>query len=181
MSYDRYERRRLKYERKLTRRLEREQVKVPVDVALPVEGLSGPELENQLRKRAQMRIARRNNFYKSLIAYVAVNLLLWTIWFASWSPGQATFPWPIIVTIAAGLSMLSEAYSIYQDSTRVTERREDQIQREIELERMRLGLSNDVYEKPKRDHAVRLSDDGELIPDDEEDIEPSAKPKRGQF
>ena len=56
-------------------------------------------------------------------------------------------------------------------------RREDQIQREMELEKMRLGLTNDAYEKPKRDQAVRLSDDGELIPDDE----PSAKPKRDQL
>ncbi len=173
MSYDRYERRREKMERKLARSMEKAQDKVPLDEVLPIEGLSGPELELQLRKRAQRRIQRRSDFYKGLIAYVAVNLLVWAIWVGTWfRAGVPSFPWPLFVTLGWGMGVVGEAYQLYQDSAGMISRR-----REMELERMRLGLANDAYEKPKRDQAVRLSDDGELIPDDE----PSAKPKRDQL
>ena len=53
--------------------------------------------------------------------------------------------------------------------------RERTIQREIERERQRLS-NDDYYEKPKRERSVRLTDDGELIEDDE--IESSDKRKR---
>ena len=77
---------------------------------------------------------------------------------------------------------------VYQNSAITTARREQAIQRDVELERARLGLERVEYEKPKRgllepdtnavtekakrqadesnadNNWVRLSDDGELIP-----------------
>jgi hypothetical protein len=174
MSYDRDERRREKLERKLARKDAKG--RIPLDIALPIEGLSGPELDAQLRKRAKRRISRRNEFYKSVIAYIPVNLLLWIIW-ASLSHGFYGFPWPIFVTLGWALGLAGEAFQVYQESGAAVERREERIQREIELEKIRLGLANADYEKPKHDRVMRLSDDGELIPDDN-DMEPIAKVKR---
>src|SRR5258707_5713551 len=143
-----------------------------------LEGLSGSELEVQLRKRIEARHRERNAFYMNLISFVGIQLLLWVIFFATDS--HDSVPWPLFVALPWGIGLVAHGLRVYQNSLPAMERREEKIQREIELEKMRLGLASDAYEKPKRDQAMRLSDDGELVPADEA-AEPGTKAKRGQL
>jgi len=164
------ERRREKLERKLARRAAKQHI--PLHIELPVDGLSGAELDAQLRKRAERRMAQRSELYKSLVAFVVINVIAWAIW-AVHTPEAPL--WPLVITAVMTLAVIAQAIRVYQDSTVAVGRREQQIQRAIEIEKMRLGLTSDPYEKPKRDQAVRLSDDGELVSD--EDVQQPARAK----
>ena len=176
MSYDRYERRRERMERKLARQAAKE-ANEPEPMP-SVEGLSGPELDAAIRKRIEIRHKERNAFYMNLVSFVGIQLLLWTIFLTTRSP--ETPPWPLFVAFPWGIGLVAHGLSVYQNSLPAMERREERIQREMELEKMRLGLASDTYEKPKRDQAMRLSDDGELVPADDT-AESGTKAKRGQL
>jgi predicted transcriptional regulator len=80
-----------------------------------------------------------------------------------------------------GVGLAAHAMVFYQNSSWGLQRREQTIRREIELEKRRLGLADETYEKPKRDQVMRLSDDGEMIPADDDDAQQTAKAKRGQL
>ena len=54
------------------------------------------------------------------------------------------------------------------DSAAMLDRREQRLQQEIALEKRRLGLAS--TEKPKRDRITRLSDDGELLADEDSKV-----------
>ena len=147
-----------------------------------LENLSGPELDAAIRRRVERRAKQRREFFGSLTSFLAVNFTLWFIWYMS-SAGKGTleFPWPIFITIAWLWSsdLVGQGLQVYRNSERARYRHEQAIQREIALEKMRLGLgdSDDSYEKPKRDRLVRLSDDGELLSEEDDDTVPLAKAK----
>lgn len=175
MSEEHHRRRRERLERKLASENERW-----ADVqssSQPLENLSGPELEAQLRKQVEARIQRRNAFYMHLLVYVGINLFLWLIWLSE--PSKEL--WPLYVSLPWGVGLAAHAMVFYQNSSWGLQRREQTIRREIELEKRRLGLADETYEKPKRDQVMRLSDDGEMIPADDDDAQPTAKAKRGQL
>jgi 2TM domain len=132
-----------------------------------LENLSGPELDAAIRRRIERRVRDRREFFVGLASFVAVNTLLWIIWLAT-STWYGGFPWPIFPTLGWGIGVAVQGWQVYQNSATAVSRREETIQHEIALEKMRLGLdkSADDYEKPKRDHVVRLSDDGELVADE---------------
>jgi len=147
-----------------------------------LENLSGPELDAAIRRRVERRAKQRREFFGSLTSFLAVNFTLWFIWYMS-SAGKGTleFPWPIFITIAWAMSsdLVGQGLRVYQNTENALSRREQAIQREIALEKMRLGLgsSDESYEKPKRDRLVRLSDDGELLSEEDDDTVPLAKAK----
>jgi hypothetical protein len=172
MSDERYERRRERLETRFAR--EAEKKNSLLNTASTFENLSGPEIEAQLRKRVEDRIKNRNAFYIHLIAFLGTNLLLWTIWLTA---DPFDFPWPLYAVIPWTMGLAIHGLVVYQDSGMARQRYEQRIRREVEMEKMRLGLAADAYQKPKRDQTMRLSDDGELIADDES--EPNAKVKRG--
>ena len=174
MSQDRYERRQERRERKDARRAERWGATLEDPTVLA--NLSGPELEAQLRKRVERRMRIRMAFYTHLIVYLGINALLWVIYLTT-DPGGT--PWPLYVSIPWGVGLAAQAVATYQYSRPAMERREEAIQREIELEKQRLGLDNQDYEKPKRDRVARLSDDGELVYTDDDDVDETAKIRRG--
>jgi len=127
--------------------------------------LSGPELEEQLRRRIEARMNARNGLFIHLIAFIGANLLLWVIWLMT---GMPHVVWPLFATIPWAMALAIHAYVVYQGSGSALERRQQNIRREMELEKVRLGLA----EKPKRDQAMCLSDDGEIVSDDEADMKP---------
>src|SRR5260221_1961507 len=138
-----------------------------------LENLSGPELDAAIRRRVERRAKQRRDFFGSLTSFLAVNFTLWTIWYVSSAKnGAFDFPWPIFITIAWLWSsdLVGQGLQVYQNSENALSRREQAIQREIALEKIRLGLDgNDAsYEKPKRDRLVRLSDDGELLSEEDD-------------
>jgi len=159
---------------KMRRRAEKRAIKNPEPLE-SLDGLSGAELEAALRRRAEQRIRERQAFINTLTGFITVNALLWGIWFAAGvAKGTPDFPWPIFVTIswAWASGLISQGIHVYQNAPRRVIRHEEQIQLEVERERARFGLAtvdkrkND--EKPKRDPVVRLSDDGELIYEDDD-------------
>jgi len=135
------------------------------------QDLSDSELDAQLRKRIEARMKAWNGFYMHVIAFIGVNLLLWAIWLTT---DFLDDPWPLFATIPWGMGLAIHALVVYQNSGGAVERRQRTIEREIEREKARLGLEK--YEKPKRERLMRLSDDGELVPDD---VAPATKAKRG--
>ena len=150
--------------------------------------MSEGEIETRIRRRIAARTKMRNEFFGHLTTYVIVNAICWAIYlggnfvafsFINGIPFVGGIPWPIYVTFFWGIGLVSHGFNVYQNSGRVTARRERAIRDEIEMERARLGLDSN-YEKPKRQESVRLSDDGELVPleeltEDESDYVPKAK------
>jgi hypothetical protein len=181
----------------------RRSVEVVTDIASQVQESvqnsqkQGLSEEERIRRRIEKRYKERGAFLTHFAIYVVINALLWGIWaFAQPSmlpsvqalgglPPEAIegmmLPWPLIVTLAWGIGVLSHFISYYNKYGPGADRREQAIEREIERQRARRGDSGAqvVYEeKPKR--RVRLSDDGELEEvTEDDDLYAEAKRKRG--
>lgn len=145
-------------------------------------GMSEAEIEARIRRRVEKRHQNQAAFLYHLVSFIGVNAVLWGIWLFS-GHGDG-LPWPAFITLFWGIGLVSHALVVYQSSGMAVARREAAMQREVELEKARLGLRSDNYdyvdEKPKRiekakpapierEQRVRLSDDGELVPVDDDD------------
>ncbi len=142
--------------------------------------------EERVRRKVEKRLKERDEVRTHFAIYVALNLLIWMIWFftagsdlSAYLNGMQTefpFPWAIFVTFGWGIGMFAH-YMEYRNKYGVgADQREAIIQREIE--RVKLQQSEEIYmEKPKRDRRIRLTEDGELeeVPDDESVISQKAK------
>ncbi|CAG0994432.1 hypothetical protein ANRL4_02674 [Anaerolineae bacterium] len=114
-----------------------------------------------IRAKIEKRHKKRQEFYVHVGIYIAVHLLLWFIWFSTTPTG---FPWPLIIMFAWGIGIVADALETYfETNEKLASQREAAIEREIERERARLGAVE--FEKPKR--RAHLSDDGELVYEDE--------------
>ena len=125
------------------------------------------EQYDEIRRRVEQRYKKKQELIIHIVSYVLTNIAFW-IFFngASWV-AWVTFGW--------GIGVVANIFEYYNKYGGGVERREAEIQREIEREKERLGL----YEKPKNDVQVRLSDDGELEEIVEEDDYLSEKQRRG--
>jgi len=141
--------------------------------------MSPAEVELRIRRRIERRHAERSGFVGSVVAYVIVNAVLWSIFSDSRGFYFWGMPWPLFVTFFWGINLLRRGYSLYQNAPERVARRENYIQSEVDRMKARLGFDerfanytekpkND--EKPKRDAAaaVHLTADGELAPDEAE-------------
>lgn len=106
----------------------------------------------EIRKRIEKRYKQRNELFTHAAAFVASNIVCWVIFFLTGS----SFAWPILVTLGWGIGLFFHALDYYNKYGGGADRREDAIQREVELEMERRG----VYEKPKR--RMELTEDGEI-------------------
>src|SRR5690348_10752983 len=116
------------------------------------------ETDDEIRQRIELRYEKRQDLYKKVAGYVAINVILWLIFHDSW-----VFWAVLVIGFFSIVTNIVEYYNKYGGGA---ERREADIQREVERERAR-GL---MYEKPKNDTQMRLTDDGELeeVPEDED-------------
>jgi hypothetical protein len=114
----------------------------------------------KIRERAEKRVKNRQEFLSHLIIFLMINGMLWFIYFST-TPG--IFAWPLIITLGWGAGLVSHAMAVYRDSNAGRLARERAIQREIEREMTLMG--EDIDMKPKR--SARLSDDGEIVYDNE--------------
>lgn len=128
--------------------------------------MSDAEQYDEIRRRVEQRYKKKQELIVHIVSYVLTNIAFW-IFFngASWV-AWVTFGW--------GIGVVANIFEYYNKYGGGVERREAEIQREIEREKERLGL----YEKPKNDMQVRLSDDGELEEIVEDDYL-SEKQRRG--
>lgn len=128
--------------------------------------MSDAERYDEIRRRVEKRYKKKQELIIHIVSYVLTNIAFW-IFFdgASWV-AWVTFGW--------GIGVVANIFEYYNKYGGGVERREAEIEREIEREKERLGL----YEKPKNDVQVRLSDDGELEEIVEDDYL-SEKQRRG--
>lgn len=120
-------------------------------------------LDEQIRRRVEKRIEARTEYRMAMLVLSLVIAMLWTIWLLT--PG--TFPWPIFPTFGIGIAIAGASLDYYNKHGEGARRREEMIQREMELERERLyggqKLKNDdLWDRSLLDGSLRLSGDGEL-------------------
>jgi len=72
-------------------------------------GAIDPATEAARYEQAQRRVRQKRNFYRSLMSYISVNLLLFLINLFT-SPGQWWFYWPLF---GWGIAMLLQAWSVF--------------------------------------------------------------------
>jgi hypothetical protein len=133
----------------------------------------------EIRRRAEQRVTKRKEFMMHLAIYILVNVGLW-IGFL-FLGGLIGGPWPLLIpllsTIGWGLAVAIHGVVNYFETTGMDAIREREYQRELQHEMRRRGIDDPaLLDKPKRDQAVRLSDDGELVYEDEE--EPNRRSSR---
>ncbi len=151
--------------------------------------------EARIRKRIEKRYRERQGLLTHLIAFVVVNILLWGLWSsglqqAAISAAQGAIhtplpdvaqsaleiPWPLYVTFFWGIGMISHIISYYNKYGPGAQRREAEIEREIDRQRERSA----AFEKPKNDQRrLELTDDGEIREAYDDDASRSQKQKRG--
>jgi len=69
---------------------------------------------NSLRDEARAQLKRKREFRSAIVAYLAVNALLWLIWLLSDERGDANgIPWPLWVTAFWGFGMVLSAWNVY--------------------------------------------------------------------
>ena len=128
-----------------------------------------------IRRRVEKKFDERRDLLTHGIVYGAVNIMLWLIWLLT----TGGFPWPLFVTVFWGIGMVSHYIDYYHKHGRGAQKREAQIEAEIErqlaLERAQAewqgkgGLDEDlegadVYALDDyEERGLRLSDDGELV------------------
>ncbi len=127
--------------------------------------------EQRIRERIEKKYKERAGVIAHAIPYIVVNAVLWLLFLSS--PGDG-FPWPIFPTFFWGIGMAVHFFSYYNKYGGGAARYEQEIQREIDRERER----SLVYEKPKNDIPMRLTDDGELEEIPENEVSQAAKHKR---
>ncbi len=146
--------------------------------------------EEQIRKPVEKRLRARQAFIIHLTIFIAVNLFLVFLWqflpgLVGSDPDLAPFvsmPWPLLVFFGWGIGLVAHGMTVYYQSGAADRMRERLVQREIERERARV-YGDEALEKPKRGTA-RLTDDGEIAYDDEDDSptdeeRPRAKTRKG--
>jgi serine/threonine protein kinase len=136
--------------------------------------------EETIRRRVEKRFKKREELRGHIISYVMVNLMLWGIWAfnagfpANFEGFDGGMPWPLWVTLGWGIGLIANILEYNGKYGSGAAKREAEIQAEID----RAREQSLMYEKPKREPRMRLTDDGEIetVPDDE--ISQAAKRKR---
>ena len=83
--------------------------------------------DDELRKRAEVRVKGREDFRIHFLVYVLVNLLLWAIWYVT-ARDDGGIPWPLFASLGWGIGLVANWWTVYGvDDVR----REAEIQKEI--------------------------------------------------
>jgi hypothetical protein len=132
----------------------------------------------EIRKRAESRANKRKELTMHVAVYIIVNLMLWLVFGTLFVFFSAL--WflliPLLSTLGWGIAVAIHAAVNYIETSGMDAMREREIEREIRREMRLRGLDDtEVLEKPKREQTVRLSDDGELIYEDEPEARRSSQ------
>jgi predicted membrane-bound spermidine synthase len=119
---------------------------------------------DKINRRVEARIKARKDFQGVVLGFLITCAAVWPIYLLT-DPGG--FAWPLIPTAVMAVVVIWQALETYFLAEARERERDRLTEREIERERARL-YDEAVLEKPKRDRTAHLSDDGELIYEDEE-------------
>ena len=119
---------------------------------------------DEIRRRVEKRLKKRQDLMIHIASFVVANAVFWIMFHDSWV---------LWITFGWGIGVVSNIIDYYTKYGPGAQRKEDDIQREIDREMAR----NAVYEKPKNEPHMRLTDDGELeeVPEDEDSWEKSKR------
>ena len=118
-----------------------------------------------IQKRVEKRMKRRKEFQEAIVAFFVVSAVAWAAYFVF--NGFNNQPaWPVIPMVIMAVIVVWQGIEAYFLADARERERERLLQEEIGRERLRL-YGDAALEKPKREQVARLSDDGELIYDDE--------------
>ncbi|HVO44344.1 MAG TPA: 2TM domain-containing protein [Aggregatilineales bacterium] len=128
----------------------------------------------EIRRRVNQRLNERVEFLTHLAIYINANVALWVIWGLDLRNNPGLSPWPVLITLIWGVALIGHGAKVFS-SVAMDRIREHEVDRAVEREKLRRGMMSD---KRKNDRAValRLSDEGEIIPADEADL-PAARSK----
>lgn len=105
-------------------------------VAAPPQHEQPPTLEmnaepvDEAREYAVATLKRKRKFAQDLVAYVAVNGVLWLIWLFTGHPTNGSIPWPAWVSLAWGIFLALDGWRAYGSVNAPIS--ETEIEREIE-------------------------------------------------
>lgn len=141
---------------------------------------------NKVRRRVTQPFRKRIEFLQHAAVFLMINLMLWIIFFLTGSVGReigipdfaTSFPWPLIVALGWGAGLAAHAADVFMNGGFRAEARERALQQQVERELQSLEAEQSLYEKPKRDRRVRLTEDGELTDSMVEEAWDVDKPKR---
>ncbi len=119
------------------------------------------------RKAAEKRIKNRLEFYQHIAAYIIINAMLAIAFRDQW--------WIVFPIFGWGLGIIIHGLEVFLDDPL---RRERAIERE--MKKLGYTATEMEAEKPKRGERVALSEDGELIYEDEDAGEEEAPRRRRQ-
>src|SRR5260221_7855796 len=122
-----------------------------------------------MRRRVDERMNKRNEFIAHLSAYIITNLVVWIAYFLI-SPAGLWVLIPILTAVGWGIGIVIHGAIVFFEAGGMDAMHARMMKQEINRERMQRGLppvDDESLEKPKRDRIMRLSDDGELV--EEED------------
>jgi hypothetical protein len=129
-------------------------------------GMSDSHIDyDEIRKRVEKRLKDRQDFIGHLVVYLIIMAMLWGIFFLTGGDGT---PWPMFPMLGWGAGVAIHGFSVYYDSSARAAARERNIQREVERE---IAALRDMgaYDKPKHAQTARLSDDGEIVYEDQDE------------
>jgi 2TM domain len=88
-------------------------VGAPPQYEQPVEADATAAPVNEAREYAIASVRRKRKFAHDLVAYVAVNGLLWLIWLITGHPSGGSMPWPAWVSIFWGFFLALDGWRAY--------------------------------------------------------------------
>jgi hypothetical protein len=130
-----------------------------------------------IRRRVDERMNKRKEFIAHLSAYVLTNIAIWITYFLISPPGLWVLI-PILVTFGWGIGIVIHGSLTFFEAGGMDSMHARMMRQEVNRERLARGLppiDEDASEKPKRDRIMRLSDDGELVEDEEKSRQRSRK------
>ncbi len=124
-------------------------------------------------QKVYKRFDTRADFVTHLATFVPLNILAWLLWMGGVTLGLGG--WPLILTGLWGLGLLIHGIQVFYTAS------ESLLQREIEREMA--SYSDDMKLKRKRKNAdervMRLSDDGELVEMELDEVERQKREHEG--
>ncbi len=118
----------------------------------------------KINQRVARKIKQRKDFQGTILAFFIVSGVTWAVYLMA--DRSDPFVWPVIPMLVMILIVIWQALETYILADARERERDRLYDRELERERARV-YGDAVLVKPKRDRQARLSDDGELIYDDE--------------
>ena len=132
----------------------------------------------KINKRVEKRMKKRKEFQDTIVAFLVISAVTWAAYFVFNGFNFSRPAWPLIVMVFVAVIVVFQGVDTYFLADARERERERLMEEEIGRERMRL-YGDAGLEKPKREQVAHLSDDGELVFEEEADQKMSQRKAKG--